>query len=446
MKLKVKNLGILKRLEIEPKQLTLLCGGNNTGKTYAMYVLWGLLSHHFEVHLPFVEELTKDLIKNRILEKDICQLYQSSWQNTLHHLEKAIKQYLPRLFSTDRKRFQSTEFEIDLNFDRTMENIFVLSIKHILQTEDKNILLGITKEADTNNISLTLTQPFPYNLLIEQLNQIFINLLFSSYATNVFLLPAERSGLNLFFRELNTRRAALLRHVANDVINLNELVKDIFVSKYPQPIDDYIQFLNSQSDIKRNQSQFAHLAAELQKKVLNVRYKIDRYGDISVLPYRTKEEFGLHLSSSTVKTFFGLWSYLQHRAEKGDCLMIDEPELNLHPDNQRLIARLLAKLVNQGIQVVISTHSDYLVRELNNLIMLKDPFTGREELIRKFGYEEEGGEFLSPEQVAAYHFSARAVEPMPITTEAGIEAETFDEVINSLNESASTIYFTKQDA
>ena len=37
--------------------------------------------------------------------------------------------------------------------------------------------------------------------------------------------------------------------------------------------------------------------------------------------------------------------------------MIDEPELNIHPANQRHIARLLARLVNAGMSVVISTHA-----------------------------------------------------------------------------------------
>ena len=50
--------------------------------------------------------------------------------------------------------------------------------------------------------------------------------------------------------------------------------------------------------------------------------------------------------------------------------MVDEPELNLHPENQRRIAQLFARLVNLGIRVFVTTHSDYIVKELNTLIML----------------------------------------------------------------------------
>ena len=61
--------------------------------------------------------------------------------------------------------------------------------------------------------------------------------------------------------------------------------------------------------------------------------------------------------------------------------MIDEPELNIHPENQRHIARLLARLVNAGLRIVISTHSDYIVREFNSLLMLGQD-TGELKLIR----------------------------------------------------------------
>ena len=45
-------------------------------------------------------------------------------------------------------------------------------------------------------------------------------------------------------------------------------------------------------------------------------------------------------------------------------LFIDEPELNLHPGNQRRIARLFARLSKLGIKVFITTHSDYIIKEL----------------------------------------------------------------------------------
>jgi energy-coupling factor transporter ATP-binding protein EcfA2 len=114
--------------------------------------------------------------------------------------------------------------------------------------------------------------------------------------------------------------------------------------------------------------------------------------------------------------------------------MIDEPELNLHPDNQRRLARLLARLVRAGHRIIVSTHSDYLVREINNLILLGHKFPHKEELRRRFDYEPEDA--LSAEVIRAYHFCDEAAKPMEISPDEGILADTFDRVIHELNESS----------
>lgn len=123
--------------------------------------------------------------------------------------------------------------------------------------------------------------------------------------------------------------------------------------------------------------------------------------------------------------------------------MIDEPELNLHPANQRSLARLLARLVNAGLRVVISTHSDYIVREINSLIMLNRPHHKREELMRRYGYQEE--EVLSPDKVAAYLFDQSTIKAMDVTQDEGILASTFDETIHDLNNTSDGIYYTYRD-
>jgi len=64
-----------------------------------------------------------------------------------------------------------------------------------------------------------------------------------------------------------------------------------------------------------------------------------------------EQEIPSHLCSASVQTLADLHFYIKHTAQKGDLLMIEEPELNLHPENQIKIAKLLVKLVNAGIRV-----------------------------------------------------------------------------------------------
>ncbi len=121
--------------------------------------------------------------------------------------------------------------------------------------------------------------------------------------------------------------------------------------------------------------------------------------------------------------------------------MIDEPELHIHPENQTEMARLLARLVNAGLRVVFSTHSDYIVRELNSLIMLHQQ--GAEDLMKEHRYE--AGEILDPEKVGAYLFDNQTISPLEIFKEDGIYATTFDKVIAKQEKSNDDIYYTMQE-
>ncbi|RDU59693.1 AAA family ATPase, partial [Helicobacter sp. MIT 14-3879] len=156
----------------------------------------------------------------------------------------------------------------------------------------------------------------------------------------------------------------------------------------------------------------------------------------------TKGRFLVQRASSSVRSLLMLNYYILHKAQKGDILMIDEPELNLHPKNQILVARLLTLLVNAGIKVFITTHSDYIVRELSNCIMLKNL---TDEQIKKFakqGYSKEYG--LESKKVKAYLAEniggKNTLRGVKITQEQGIFMETFDEPIDSQNENQGLIF------
>ena len=138
-----------------------------------------------------------------------------------------------------------------------------------------------------------------------------------------------------------------------------------------------------------------------------------------------------------VKSLAPLVFYLRHLAREGDLLMIDEPELNLHPDNQRKVARVLAKANNRGLKLMMSTHSDYLLREINNLILLSRDTKQVREVREKLGYTE--SELLAPEKVGVYLFKESGAEAVPVTEE-GFEVSTIEEEINRMNAVSQQIY------
>lgn len=64
MKIEIRNLGVIKHIELEPKPLTIITGKNNSGKTYAMYTLWALSSLGSRISFANVDEYAR-ILKSR---------------------------------------------------------------------------------------------------------------------------------------------------------------------------------------------------------------------------------------------------------------------------------------------------------------------------------------------------------------------------------------------
>jgi predicted ATP-binding protein involved in virulence len=449
MKLSIENFGAIKdRIEIKPADLTIFCGLNNTGKTYALYVLNALLDARFVASFDVAKVIASSLHDSARADVEASALLDATAITSAQNaVSKSLKQTLSRFFVAQEVLTEHSQFKVTLDESAILSQLPTFNFDYAQASSGGGKPLSSLSCCVSDNgasIEFELSGQWGSRSQIENVVNLALMELYCPFRQGrVMLLPAERSGINLFFRELNSRRAALLRHVTSQTLDTQELLKDIIVSRYPQPIHDYIEFMNAQPEIKRQtSSEFADLATRLQKEVLKVKYKVDRYGDISIAPSRSGVELGLHLGSSTAKTFFGLWSYLNHLAKSGDVLMIDEPELNLHPTNQRAIARLLAELVNRGIRVVVSTHSDYMVREWGNLVMMSEDFSGRDQLQERLKIS--AAQQIASDRVAAYEFDSGGAHPMNVSGQDGIRTKLFDESIEEINAAMQEIYFARQ--
>jgi len=162
-----------------------------------------------------------------------------------------------------------------------------------------------------------------------------------------------------------------------------------------------------------------------------------------------KQRFTMNEASSCIRALLDVGFYLRCRARAGDVFIIDEPELNLHPKNQRAFARLVARMVNAGIKVFITTHSDYLVKEINTLIMLHQRTPHTKTVQQQYGYDE--AELINPQRICMYitglqkavsgRGKARTLIPATIYPDRGIEVSTFDETIETMNAIQSEILY-----
>ncbi len=117
---------------------------------------------------------------------------------------------------------------------------------------------------------------------------------------------------------------------------------------------------------------------------------------------------------------------LRSGIKPGDTLIIEEPEAHLHPGVQADMAVVLARLVRAGVKVIITTHSDWLLQEIGNLIRAGE--------LEKFGEEvDELPTFLEIEQVGIWHFQKNGeVEEIPYNRIDGVEPLEYMDVAEDL--------------
>lgn len=447
----IKNLGNLDSGKIDIKPLTLLCGPNNTGKTWVMYTIYGFLNNRDIEGLHGIDNIISTLQESGVLEFDVEAWLTKNFTSTITAIGQSNQANLPNTFSAKSELFADSSFKWEVELSNLLEGCKNNAFEYALNIGSKGSQAFTAKKDKGNQvISFTLLRDIPKDILKKSINSLIYNHLqgVNGSSQGAFLIPAERNGLHLFYRELSSRRTALLHHASRDELDLHLLLKDVLGSKYAKPIADYIDWLNDLTNIKKSakKGKYHNLAEEV-KKLVGGRYHIDAEGNIAFIPKKKRNgpdapKMDLHLSSSTVKSLFGLWFYLEYQAKEHSVLMIDEPELNLHPSNQRAVARLIAKMVNDGLNIVVSTHSDYFIRELNSLIMLGD--NNGDESIKKTllkKYDIDIGSLLTKDKIGAYVFDCGSLKPMEINSE-GIVATTFDEQINALNDSSDDIYYS----
>ena len=221
-------------------------------------------------------------------------------------------------------------------------------------------------------------------------NSIHIKSLSSPKSRSMYYLPAARSGI------MQSHRV-----IASSLVKRSTRVG---LERFPEVptmsgvIADFMERIILFQDEIVPKDNMAHIAETLENEVLSGQIRVQPsgsgYPDFRYIPHVTNEEFRLSQSSSMVSELAPLVLYLRGLVQPGDTLIIEEPEAHLHPGAQADMAVILARLARAGVKVIITTHSDWLLQEIGNLIL--------EGLIED--QTEELESWLLPEEVGIWHF------------------------------------------
>lgn len=445
--IKLKNIGILKQADFSLGDLTVICGENNTGKTYAACALYGFLhSWHQFIRFP----ISDAQIQRALTEQVKIELSEA----TNGVLTKACKKYteqLYKIFAAPEGPFQDSEFhlvtdKVDIQDKKFNSILTSLQNPAFIFAKSKGskeaILTSRRKEKEKKEIDTDSVK--------SAIDFIIVDDIFSGSFPRPFIVSAERTGILTFRTELNFARSQLLKEMvgADRDIDPRQLLSKGY-QRYPSPIEADVDFIGQLQEVAKNKSFIAKEHPEILDDFADIvdgTYAITSHDQLYYIPKGTRLKLTMVESSSSARALLDLSFYLNCIAEKGDLLMVDEPELSLHPENQRRIARLFARLVNLGIKVFITTHSDYIVKELNTLIMLNHDKPHLKRVAEENGYQD--SELINVDQVKVY-VAEKALLPLEdgqkrrkrdhtlvpakIHPELGIGVSSFDKTIDDMN-------------
>ena len=119
-----------------------------------------------------------------------------------------------------------------------------------------------------------------------------------------------------------------------------------------------------------------NLAAQLERTLLKGAIQpkptVVGYPEFHYLPEGWEEDIPMMNVSSMVSELAPVVLYMRYVVRPGDILIIEEPEAHLHPAMQVEFARQLAAAVRTGVRVMITTHSEWVLEELANLVHLSE--------------------------------------------------------------------------
>lgn len=450
MQIKLKNLGALRQAEFELGELSIICGQNNTGKTYATYALFGFLSF-------WREAFTIDLAHNTVpelLQEGFTKINLDDYvKNSAAILEAGCAAYtkqLPIIFASSSRNFEDSEFCVTLDsLDIDPLSVFERNIGSA-----KTEIFSINKKENDNYLNITLLAEkdqikIPPNIIGRAIGDAIKEIIFGRLFPNPFIASAERTGAAIFRKELNFARNRILEQMSTMEKEINPL--DLLTKAYADyalPVKTNVEFTRQLEELAKKESfittDYPAILTDFSD-IIGGKYMVSKNDELFYIPQGKQIKLTMDESSSAVRSLLDIGFYLRHVAKKGDLLMVDEPELNLHPENQRKVARLFARLVNAGIKVFITTHSDYIVKELNTLIMLSGEKPHLKEIAQREGYKPE--EVLPASKIKVYiaeeasvlidggqrRTKCNTLTQAPIDTDAGIEAKSFDTTIDCMN-------------
>lgn len=451
----ISYLGPIRKAVVDlQKPFILFCGPNSTGKTYLSYLMYAINEDS-----DYVDSKSLDKIAKQVSSEQEFSLRRELIDEYISDFAKGMRSKLGSIFGIGDSMVEKLfgQFELSLTItDKDFERIISLPCRLVSGSNEAELVLYKEANSDiiryqVNGKMMNLVRDSLMNLRML-LNHYFRVLCFGKIG-GVRMLTVERNSIYTFKTELSLSRNELIDRIqqksGQSELDLFDIVNSSS-RRYPLAVRSSLRIANDLENVQKFNGPYYEFAEQIEKGILHGEVKITRNGDVEFISDKAgrSKHLPIHMASSIVKTMSSLVIYLKHIAQRGDLLIIDEPEMNFHPDVQISLIRIFSMLSKMGLRLIISTHSDYMVREVNNLIMAGTLHSHNSQFIEDMGYDLKM--LFKKEDVTVKYFnfgkSKRYLDVVDVKVEDdGFSVESIDNTINSQNRITETLYDRLQE-
>ena len=233
--------------------------------------------------------------------------------------------------------FKDLNLQYCLSDDDFLKKVSNLELKFPVQWNGLTFLV----QKEKGKLSVRISKPEGVSVISEDsyffswqimtsIYEMLVNYPFSKSC----IFPVERNSIYTFNKELSIQRNELIEQMQalkdNKRIGFDSVDRLLGRStRYPLAIRDCLSVANDLNNYKKQKSEYMSFAEILERKLLGGKISVTKEGEVEFVP-KKGQRLPIHLSASIVKTLSSLTFYLKHLAVRGDLIIIDEPEMNLH--------------------------------------------------------------------------------------------------------------------
>lgn len=435
----VTDFGKIKNAEVQVAPLTFFVGDNNSGKSYLMTLIYGLLNIQFYLSdYEFDEESENYRECCRILDSILREsLADKEGHYNMSETEKNFfQQLINEVLNRNKEKFLLELFnreiaieELWLEFDEHQEYQFDVDVFYDSEDrEEKTILHGFNSDGyDLMGYGGALDkigEKDRYMFLVSYIMECMLKKDFECRGgEKTVYFPTARTGFLLTYK-------TLVGSAMRDKFNLKETEKNLLT----RPNSDFLTCLSGIS-VQKQRLFYQKLVTFIENHLICGHISVSDMPtqDILYMPAGEDKQLPMYVTSGVVTELTPLLLFLNY-VNVGTAL-IEEPEISLHPALQREMARVLVRMNNEGIPVFVTTHSDIIIQHINNMIKLAE-CQNKGAMMKRLGYDED--DLLNRQQVAVYQFDVAEDQRTIVTKlpcgDYGFEAMTFYDTLKNMNE------------